>query len=291
MTNSNRVVTQSNDIVAAINLARSEAITRNATITFCRADTSADTACSAGSAGSTWPAWVVLNGTTLIRGGDINNYGSTLKVTSTLTSNTATYSSDGLARTNGTLMNTEVIQVCHTFTKFRKHPAGGAGWRQPHRHHQNVGDLLMKSQYRASRHGQRGVGIIEILVAVLVLSIGLLGLAGLQMRTLRDNESALERGVAVFETHAIADAMRADRVNAIDHSFDIALTACGTDRQHVPRESAARLAHQPGQRAGRAAPQVPWPATARAARSSSSGMTRAPPAGISTFSITTQVQL
>jgi type IV pilus assembly protein PilV len=68
---------------------------------------------------------------------------------------------------------------------------------------------------------QRGVGIIEILVAVLVLSIGLLGLAGLQMRTLRNNESALERGVAVVETHAIADAMRADRDNARNGAFDI----------------------------------------------------------------------
>jgi type IV pilus assembly protein PilV len=70
---------------------------------------------------------------------------------------------------------------------------------------------------------QRGVGIIEILVAVLVLSIGLLGLAGLQMRTLRNNESALERGVAVVETHAIADAMRADRDNARNGTFDIAI--------------------------------------------------------------------
>jgi type IV pilus assembly protein PilV len=62
---------------------------------------------------------------------------------------------------------------------------------------------------------QRGVGIVEVLVAVLVLSIGLLGLAGLQMRTLRNNQSALERGVAVMETHAIVDAMRADRASAV----------------------------------------------------------------------------
>jgi type IV pilus assembly protein PilV len=61
---------------------------------------------------------------------------------------------------------------------------------------------------------ERGVGIVEVLVAVLVLSIGLLGLAGLQMRTLRNNQSALERGVAVMETHAIVDAMRADRIAA-----------------------------------------------------------------------------
>jgi type IV pilus assembly protein PilV len=71
---------------------------------------------------------------------------------------------------------------------------------------------------------QSGVGLIEVLVAVLVLSIGLLGLAGLQLRTLRDNQSALERGVAVIETHAIAEAMRADRINASNGLFDIALT-------------------------------------------------------------------
>jgi type IV pilus assembly protein PilV len=72
---------------------------------------------------------------------------------------------------------------------------------------------------------QRGVGLIEVLIAVLILSIGLLGLAGLQLRTLRNNESSLERGVAVVEIHAIADAMRADRVNAQNGLFNIALTA------------------------------------------------------------------
>jgi type IV pilus assembly protein PilV len=72
---------------------------------------------------------------------------------------------------------------------------------------------------------QRGVGLIEVLVAVLILSIGLLGLAGLQMRTLRDNQSALDRSVAVVETHAIADAMRADRAIAEAGGYDIALGA------------------------------------------------------------------
>ena len=72
---------------------------------------------------------------------------------------------------------------------------------------------------------QRGVGLIEVLVAVLVLSFGLLGLAGLQLRTLRNNESSLERGMAIVQTHAIADAMRADRTNALNGKFDIDFTA------------------------------------------------------------------
>src|SRR3569832_829146 len=43
MVNSNRVLTQSNDIVAALNIARSEAISRIATITFCGAATASST--------------------------------------------------------------------------------------------------------------------------------------------------------------------------------------------------------------------------------------------------------
>jgi len=82
----------------------------------------------------------------------------------------------------------------------------------------------MNSVHAFNLHKQRGVGLIEILVAVLVLSIGLLGLAGLQLRTLRNNQSALERGMAVVETHALADALRADRTNARNGLFNLALT-------------------------------------------------------------------
>jgi type IV pilus assembly protein PilV len=53
----------------------------------------------------------------------------------------------------------------------------------------------------------------------------MLGLAHLQMYTLRSNQSALERGMAVVQTHSIVDAMHADRVNAINNNFDIAMDA------------------------------------------------------------------
>jgi type IV pilus assembly protein PilV len=69
------------------------------------------------------------------------------------------------------------------------------------------------------RH-QRGVGLIEVLVSLLVLSIGMLGLAGLQMFSLRNNQGAMERSMAVVETHSIVDAMRADRANALAGDFN-----------------------------------------------------------------------
>src|SRR5690625_827535 len=65
----------------------------------------------------------------------------------------------------------------------------------------------------AARHTQKGVGLIEVLVAVLVLSIGLLGLAQLQAKSLSTNSSAMSRSMATMFSYSILDAMRIDQTN------------------------------------------------------------------------------
>lgn len=57
---------------------------------------------------------------------------------------------------------------------------------------------------------ERGISLIEVLVAVLILAFGLLGLASLQMVTLRNNQSSFDRSRAVMAVYSIADVMRAD---------------------------------------------------------------------------------
>lgn len=74
---------------------------------------------------------------------------------------------------------------------------------------------------------QSGVGLIEVLIAVLVLSIGMLGLASLQIWTLRNNQGAMERSMAVVQTFSIVDVMRADRANAIAGSFNVNIDSPG----------------------------------------------------------------
>ena len=61
---------------------------------------------------------------------------------------------------------------------------------------------------------QKGATLIEILVAVLVLSFGLLGMAALQARALKGNQSAMQRTQAVMMSYYILDAMRVDRSSA-----------------------------------------------------------------------------
>jgi type IV pilus assembly protein PilV len=77
----------------------------------------------------------------------------------------------------------------------------------------------------------RGLTLVEILVALLILSIGLLGLAGLQTASLRFNTSAYFRTQATALAYGLADRMRANREAALDgaYAFDLETTppACG----------------------------------------------------------------
>lgn len=71
---------------------------------------------------------------------------------------------------------------------------------------------------------QSGVGLIEVLVAVLVLSIGLLGISFVQVRALTGNNSSMSRSMAVVASYSILEAMRADRTNAVAGSYNQTLT-------------------------------------------------------------------
>jgi len=62
---------------------------------------------------------------------------------------------------------------------------------------------------------QSGVSMIELLVAFVIFSFGMLGLAGLQSRTLSYNQSSLFRSQATALADDILDRMRVDRDNAL----------------------------------------------------------------------------
>ncbi len=82
---------------------------------------------------------------------------------------------------------------------------------------------LSRSRFplRRAPHRQRGVSLLEVLVAVVVLSIGLLGLAGLQLSAMRNNQSSAERSNAVMLTYSILEAMRASRDSVRGNAFNI----------------------------------------------------------------------
>ncbi|MGB3919133.1 MAG: type IV pilus modification protein PilV [Thiothrix litoralis] len=74
-----------------------------------------------------------------------------------------------------------------------------------------------------NQHFQHGVGLIEILVTVVILSVGLLGIASMQTHGLKNNNSALEHSVAVIQSYSIAEAMRVTRTAALEGEFNLGL--------------------------------------------------------------------
>ena len=71
------------------------------------------------------------------------------------------------------------------------------------------------------REAQRGATLIEVLVAMVVLAIGLLGLAGLQATSVQSNYSAYYRSQATILAADITDRMRANRNAAISGSYTL----------------------------------------------------------------------
>jgi type IV pilus assembly protein PilV len=67
-----------------------------------------------------------------------------------------------------------------------------------------------------------GFTLIEVLVAMLVLAVGLLGLAGLQAASLKNNQSAYNRSQATQLAYDIADRMRANVTGIVAYTTSTA---------------------------------------------------------------------
>lgn len=67
---------------------------------------------------------------------------------------------------------------------------------------------------------QSGFTLIEILITLIIMSIGLLGMASLQINSLRSNQGAYLRSQASMLTYDMADRMRANSVRAIAGDYN-----------------------------------------------------------------------
>jgi type IV pilus assembly protein PilV len=57
---------------------------------------------------------------------------------------------------------------------------------------------------------QYGFTLLEVLVTVIIMTIGMLGVAGLQLASMRSNHSAYLRTQATIAAYSLIDRMRAD---------------------------------------------------------------------------------
>ena len=84
-----------------------------------------------------------------------------------------------------------------------------------------------------SSKNQRGVGLIEVLVTLLVLSTSLLALAAMQMRSLQFNQGAYMRSQANIYAYDMLDRMRLNITNLGNYESALA----SVDPESTPVES------------------------------------------------------
>ena len=77
----------------------------------------------------------------------------------------------------------------------------------------------------------RGFTLIEVLISVVIFSVGLLGLAGLQATGIKLNHSSLLRSQATLLAYDMADCMRTNRGNVANYAIALADAAPGAADQ------------------------------------------------------------
>lgn len=67
-------------------------------------------------------------------------------------------------------------------------------------------------------HSQRGISLIEVLVALIIMSIGLIGAAGLQVLGLKNITISGNHSTAAILAHHLAERMHVNRANIADYT-------------------------------------------------------------------------
>lgn len=79
-----------------------------------------------------------------------------------------------------------------------------------------------------SSHAQRGMTLIEVLVTVVIISVGLLGVAALQLTSLQGNQESYVRSQAATLAADLLDRMRANQTGFRAGQYDANFDGTGT---------------------------------------------------------------
>jgi type IV pilus assembly protein PilV len=87
--------------------------------------------------------------------------------------------------------------------------------------------MLMQKHFLKSR--QNGSSLIEVLVTMIIISLGLLGQAGLIARSSKANNAAFMRSQATLLAYDILERLRLNRALAVAGSLNVNYVAIGSD--------------------------------------------------------------
>lgn len=100
--------------------------------------------------------------------------------------------------------------------------------------------LIRPGERVRAAHRARGVSMIEVLVAILILTIGLLGVAGLQMQMQTAQLEAYQRSHAIMLLQDMVDRINANRRNVADYVTTDPLGTANTSLDCTPTTTVAK---------------------------------------------------
>jgi type IV pilus assembly protein PilV len=86
---------------------------------------------------------------------------------------------------------------------------------------------MISAPLAVSKH-HRGMTLIEVLVSLVVVSVGLLGIAALQLTTLKGNQEAYGRSQASVLAAEMLDRIRANQAGFKADEYTVAMNGTGT---------------------------------------------------------------
>lgn len=95
---------------------------------------------------------------------------------------------------------------------------------------------------RSFARNQAGVTLLEVMISVLIMAVGMLGIAAMQTTSLRNTQSSMERSQAVIQSYSIIDAMRVNRVQARAGRYNTSGMACAVPEDDGSQSAADRHA-------------------------------------------------
>lgn len=88
--------------------------------------------------------------------------------------------------------------------------------------------MIREPTMKNRRLRQSGMTLIEVLVTLVIVSVGLLGIAALQLTTLKGNQEAYVRSQASILASYIIDRMRANQAGFAAGNYEAAMGGTGT---------------------------------------------------------------
>jgi len=98
---------------------------------------------------------------------------------------------------------------------------------------------MSPSRVARSSPAQAGMTLIEVLVTLVLISVGLLGVAALQLTTMKNNQESYVRSQATMLAADMLDRMRSNQVGFIAGNYDMATDASGFDQAGASGTAAA----------------------------------------------------